>query len=295
VVCLAGVLLLGGLSAGLWWRQREPVLGGFSLATLVGLSGFVLVLACVVVARYSRTLTDYRALSAHLAERVAEREGHLRQAFEALRSQQQEQAVLSERQRIMREIHDGIGSQLVGLLNMVSQEGGGDPRELELQVRQALDEMRMAVDSLQPMDADLTTVLATLRYRLQPRLQAAGLRVVWDVATLPPLAELSPQAALQLQRILLEAFTNVLKHAQARQVTVSARWSPGGDGDVPAVRLRLIDDGIGPQPSPEGAPAGHGLANMRARAASIGAVLQIGPGTGGGTCVAIDWPQPGKA
>ena len=191
VACLAMVLREA-------WRERQPiswlvVLSG-ALAVMAGVHdfflvrtgwlgemsrpltphamfGFVLVLAWVVVARYSRTVTDYRALNEHLAERAAEREKHLRQAFEALRSQQQEQAVLNERQRIMREIHDGIGSQLVGLLNMVSVEGGGDRRELEVQVRQALDEMRMAVDSLQPMDADLTTVLATLRYRLQPRLQ----------------------------------------------------------------------------------------------------------------------------
>ena len=116
--------------------------------------------------------------------------------------------------------------------------------------------------------------------------------MIWDVATLPPLAELSPQAVLQLQRILLEAFTNVLKHAQAKQVTVSARWVPAGEGYPPEVQLRLTDDGIGPQPTPEGAPAGHGLANMRVRAASIGAVLHIGPAIEGGTCVAIDWPQP---
>lgn len=312
VACLAMVLREA-------WRGRQPiawmVVFSGALAVMAGVHdfflvrtgwlgemsrqltphamfGFVLVLAWVVVGRYSRTVTDYRALNEHLADRVAEREEHLRQAFEALRSQQQEQAVLSERQRIMREIHDGIGSQLVGLLNMVSAEGGSDRQQLEMQVRHALDEMRMAVDSLQPMDADLTTVLATLRYRLQPRLQAAGLHVIWDVATLPPLAELSPQAVLQLQRILLEAFTNVLKHAQARQVTVSARWVPGTTGRYAEVQLRLIDDGIGLQPLPEGAPPGHGLANMRARAASIGALLHIGPSTHGGTCVAIDWPQP---
>ncbi|MDM4768156.1 ATP-binding protein [Pelomonas sp. SE-A7] len=255
------------------------------------LFAFVLVLAWVVVARYSRTLADYRSLNEHLAERVAEREEHLRQAFETLRSQQQEQAVLNERQRIMREIHDGIGSQLVGLLNMVNREGGSQREELETQVRQALDEMRMAVDSLQPMDADLTTVLATLRYRLQPRLQAAGLRVVWDVASLPPLAELSPQAVLQLQRILLEAFTNVLKHARASSVTVTARWIEGHGGRPAEVQLQLLDDGIGPQPAPADAPAGHGLANMRARATSIGAQLDIGPGPQGGTRVAIAWPQ----
>ncbi len=49
----------------------------------------------------------------------------------------------------------------------------------------ALDEMRMAVDSLQPAQDDLSTLLATLRYRLQPRLDAAGIELVWNVALIP--------------------------------------------------------------------------------------------------------------
>jgi hypothetical protein len=82
---------------------------------------FVMILAGLVVERYSRTVDDYSALNANLAARVAEREDQLRAAFETMRQQQQTQAVLLERQRIMREIHDGVGSQLVGLLNVVTQ------------------------------------------------------------------------------------------------------------------------------------------------------------------------------
>ncbi|WP_077035887.1 sensor histidine kinase [Pelomonas sp. KK5] len=243
---------------------------------------FVLILAALVAGRYSRTVADYRALNETLSERVAEREQHLREAFEALRHQQQEQAVLNERQRIMREIHDGIGSQLVGLLNMVGRAG---PEQLSEQVRLALDEMRMAVDSLQPVHSDLTTVLATLRYRLQPRLQAAGIEVVWDVAALPPLAELPPQSVLHVQRILLEAFTNVLKHARASRVTMHARWL----AEAHTIALRLSDNGIG---APAGAGGGHGLKNMQARAEAIGARLRLEAAEGGGCCVALDWPQP---
>jgi signal transduction histidine kinase len=56
---------------------------------------------------------------------------------------------------------------------------------VEEHVKLALDEMRMAVDSLQPTHDDLPTVLATLRYRLQPRLDAAGIELVWNVAVMP--------------------------------------------------------------------------------------------------------------
>ena len=272
---------------------RMGLLGGSSLAlTPHAIFFLVLILAGVVVERYSRSVADYRALNEHLAERVAQRERQLGEAFETLRAQREEQVVQSERQRMMREIHDGIGSQLVGLLNMVNKPDA-NPQQLEEQVRLALDEMRMAVDSLQPTLSDLVTVLATLRYRLQPRLHAAGLEVVWDVGTLPPISPLSPQSLWQVQRILLEAFTNVLKHAGATRVTVHASYR---DGAEPGVVVSVSDNGCGlagRQPKGAGTVAGHGMANMRARAAAIGASLCFEPGPGGGTRVVMQWTLPG--
>lgn len=249
---------------------------------------FVLIMAVLVAERYSRTVANFRALNSDLSSRVDEREGQLREAFDSLRQQQHDQSVSNERQRIMREIHDGVGSQLVGLLNTVARPGA-DPAELREQVQHALDEMRMAVDSLQPVHDDLVTVLATLRYRLQPRLQAAGVTVVWDVAELPTLRHLSPHAVLQVQRILLEAFTNVLKHARASQVIVQARWH---GADEPLVKLQIADDGVGlcaDAGAGEARHHGRGIDNMRARATAIGAVLRVEHAVGGGVCVALDW------
>lgn len=251
---------------------------------------FVMILAGLVVERYSRTVADYRALNANLAARIDEREAQLRGAFDTMRQQQQEQAVLLERQRIMREIHDGVGSQLVGLLNVVTQPAP-DRNVVEEHVKLALDEMRMAVDSLQPTYDDLPTVLATLRYRLQPRLDAAGIELVWDVAVIPATAPFAAQAALQLQRILLEAFTNVLKHASATRIVMHASWH--GEETPPLVRIMLTDNGRGLPAAPDGSrPPGHGIANMRARAQSIGAKLRIETADehAGGTRVLMDWP-----
>jgi len=218
---------------------------------------------------------------------VAEREQQLHQAFGDLQKQQQEQAVLTERQRIMREIHDGVGSQLVGLLSMVGQRNT-DPAVLEEHVKQALDEMRMAVDSLQPVHGDLVAVLATLRYRLQPRLAAAGVQVRWDVSQLPTLPQLSPQSVLQVQRILLEGFTNVLKHARATEVAVQAQLVDTDEGRA-VIQLSLTDNGVGLPAQRE--VGGHGVANMQSRAASIGASLRVEPGAEGGTSVVLHWPM----
>jgi signal transduction histidine kinase len=222
---------------------------------------------------------------------VDERERQLRDAFESLREQQHTQSVSNERQRIMREIHDGVGSQLVGLLNMVTRTDA-DPTALREQVEMALDEMRMAVDSLQPAHDDLATLLATLRYRLQPRLQAAGIEVVWDVGELPDLQQLSPHAALHMQRIVLEAFTNVLKHARASQVTVQISWREQDGVDAPLVLLRIADNGIGlgtDLRTHEAQIYGRGLNNMQTRAAAIGAEFCVEPSTSGGMCISLEW------
>lgn len=251
-----------------------------------GMFVFVLIMAVMMAERYNRAVAGQRALNADLTRRIGEREAQLQQAFEALQAQRHQQSVAGERQRIMRDIHDGVGAQLVGLLSLVDQPGA-QPAALREQVQGALDEMRTAVDSLQPSHDDLVTLLATLRWRLQARLQANGIAVVWDIDELPTLRALDPHTVQNLQRILLEAFTNLLKHARATQVTVQARWLPL---DPPRVALRILDNGVGLATAQPGRPAGQGLVNMRARALAIGAELVVGAGPDGGVCVALQLP-----
>ena len=232
-----------------------------------------------------------------LRQRLHQRNRQLQESLDRIQQlmserarEEQELAIAQERQRIMREIHDGVGSQLVGLLNVVTQ-ARPDRVVIEEHVKLALDEMRMAVDSLQPTHDDLATVLATLRYRLQPRLDAAGIELVWDVEVIPQLEPFAAQAALQLQRILLEAFTNVLKHAGASRIVMHASWH--GEEAPSLVRIMLTDNGRGlPSAPANGGRTGHGIANMRARAQSIGARLLIETvdPAAGGTRMQLDWP-----
>lgn len=272
---LAGLYDLAGVRLGLAGPAR------FSL-TPHTMFLFVVIMAGIIVDRYSRSVAGLKALNQTLEGRIAAKESELRQAFDELQAQKATQAAAGERQRIMRDLHDGVGAQLVGLLNLVQQP---EPQRavLEEHVKAALDEMRLAVDSMQLTDGDLTTALATLRWRVQPRLQAAGLAMHWEVAQLPALPSMTPTTVLQVQRIVLEALTNVLKHAKARAV-----WVVCSAGDGGALTLEVADDGQG---LPEGATAhgGHGLGNMRARAEAIGATLTLGPRAGGGTQVRLHW------
>ena len=226
-----------------------------------------------------------------LSSSLDARERELDEARRALHEQEKREAVLQERQRMLRELHDGVGAHLVGLRSLL-QRGAAAQGDMAAAIEDALDEMRMAVDSLQAVDGDLTTLLATLRWRMQPRLDAAGIAVRWNVPQLPLLDSLSPAVALQIQRLLLEGLTNVLKHSRASAVEIEAR----ADGRSWAISLR--DNGVGLPASAGAAMRGQGLANMARRAAEIGARFSIGPllgqaGSSTGTSLELSWPAAG--
>ena len=98
---------------------------------------------------------------------------------------------------------------------------------------------------------------------------------------------LEPPQILQVQRILLEGFTNVIKHAKASRVVMQARWQTA---PTPTVVLRLIDNGVGLSAPALGLP-GLGLPSMQARAQALGATLTLSPGDEGGAILSIVWPM----
>ncbi len=253
---------------------------------------YVLMMGWLVVERYTLQNKLYHNLSITLEDRVKERETQLEKSFEEIKVQSEERVRLVERQRIMSDIHDGVGGQLVALVNMIKR-GHADPllfdrKQLSEHAQMALDELRVAVDAMQPVDGDLATVLATLRYRLEPRLKASGIDLVWRIDELPLWSDLTPQKVLQIQRILLEAFTNVIKHSGAKMVMFTAWHQPA----IPSVDIVLQDDGVGFDINPEDSQ-GHGLGNMSFRANAIGATLRVYSSSGKGTRLSLKMPyQP---
>jgi signal transduction histidine kinase len=233
---------------------------------------YVIVMGWILVQRYTEQHALYHELNVTLERRVQEREQQLSRSFEQIQEQGEERARLVERQRIMSDIHDGVGGQLVGLVNMIKQGERNhalfDQKQLSEHAQMALDELRVAVDAMQPVEGDLATVLATLRYRLEPRLKASDLALIWQIDELPIMSELNPQKVLQIQRILLEAFTNIIQHAKATTVTVSAKHLV----DMDSVQITIDDDGVGFEPQ-ELKATGHGVRNMCFRAEAIGALI----------------------
>jgi signal transduction histidine kinase len=140
--------------------------------------------------------------------------------------------------------------------------------------------MRLAIDALAAEEADLGSALGNLRYRIEPRLRAAGIELAWDARNLPEEIGLHPDAVLPILRIVQEALNNTLKHSAARVARVTFDTSRAADAEY--LDIRIADNGRGMVPEGVG---GRGLLNMRNRATRIGAQLNIQSAPGSGTVV----------
>jgi signal transduction histidine kinase len=239
-------------------------------------------LATPLVDRFFRALREAETARSEMESRVREREQLLKRNFEWLRESERAQARNQERQRIMQDIHDGLGSQLLSALMLVERRALSNRQVAQL-LRESIDDLRLAIDAIASEEATLADALGNLRFRMEPRLRAAGIGLAWDVRGLPAELQLDPGVVLPILRIVQEALTNALKHSRARAVCVEARVD-GWDADR-FLRVRVTDDGRGI--GDEGV-RGRGLLNMRSRAAKIGAQLSLTSAPGAGTTVAVD-------
>jgi signal transduction histidine kinase len=238
-------------------------------------------IGATTIERHLRAVTALERAKVELEERVAQKTREIEANFRRVQEAEREQALARERQRIMADMHDGLGSALIGLLGSV-QSGKPSLEEVERRLLDALQELRLAVDSLEPMDGDLGVVLGNVRHRMRAAIEHSGVKLHWQVGELPHVSYLTPQAILAVQRIILEALTNSLRHSRASTVTVSARAEDGW------LRIQVADDGVGFREL--GSPGGRGLDNLRRRAAGLGGTLDIRSALGAGASVILRLP-----
>ncbi len=185
----------------------------------------------------------------------------------------QRDAVTAERNRILQDMHDGMGAHLIAALHLARREDV-ERGALVRSIEDSIQDMRSIIDSLDFNGHDLIPLLANLRTRLEPRLNALGIELKWGVvAPLPEIVHMTPGKALAVMRIVQESINNVIQHAQARTIRIGA----AADGD--AVRIEIADDGHGFDPTRARA-SGRGIVGMRTRAKTLHAALDIVGGVG---------------
>lgn len=215
----------------------------------------------------SKATEEVKQANASLEQRLQAREAELVQSHERLRDIEQRQTLSQERQRLMQDMHDGMGSSLTSALRVV-ERGQLDEAEVAQVLKGCIDDLKLAIDSMEPVDADLLLLLATLRFRLGPRLESTGIALRWEVQDLPALDWLDPKNSLHILRILQEAFSNIIKHTNATEIRVAT----GADAD--GVVVTVTDNGQGFVVESALESGGKGLSNQMRRAQAIGAEVR---------------------
>jgi len=205
--------------------------------------------------------------------------------------QQAEQlAVMEERERLARDLHDSV-TQSLYCLTLFAEAGRrlirtGDLERAESYLarlaetaQDALKEMRLLVYELRPPALEREGLVGAIQQRLGAVERRAGVKahlLVDDMVRLPmPVEE-------ELYRIAQEALNNALKHAAATSVTVCIHVADG------QVELEVVDDGTGFDPATAGNGGGMGLVSMRKRAEKLGGALQVVSAPGQGTRVSVN-------
>ena len=193
-------------------------------------------------------------------------------------------AVDRERERIMRDIHDGIGASLVTALATAKHRN--DSPETIATLSRSLTDLRIGVDSLEPTDGDVVGLLASLRNRMERELKGAAVSFAWKVGDVPPLPWLDPIGALHILRILQEAIGNALSHADAKVIEV--RCEPYDEAGDEGILIQIVDCGGGFDV--EAVTRGNGLANISARAQAVGGKFWVSSQFGAGTVISLWLP-----
>jgi signal transduction histidine kinase len=191
-----------------------------------------------------------------------------------------------ERQRLRRDLHDGLGSYLAGIgfalagvRRQVTEPQATMLARVADQAAGATREVRRILDGLRPGPLEQLGLLDALRDLADRGAgTATPLVTVTCPPSLPPVPLLVELAAYQ---ITSEALTNVIRHAKATQCELSVSVTPT------RLCLAVTDDGVGLPPQ---AHYGVGLESMRVRAETVGGVLAVRRRSGGGTVVSVELP-----
>lgn len=242
-------------------------------------AGILLGLGVIMSAAREATEARRTVMTANqvLADRLAERETELADNYEVQKQMLQRQVALEERQRIVRDMHDGIGGQLLGLMMQV-RSGRIEAPQVAEGLQSSIADLRLIVDSMDTAEESLSETLRSLEHRVRPQVEAAGMAFHFFNSAGDAMTAPGPRATLQILRILQEAVTNAIRHSGATEITVDS--SIDADG---AIVLAVLDNGRG---LPQALRRGHGLKSMESRANAIGASLSV-TSIAGGTEVSL--------
>ncbi len=232
----------------------------------------LLTFSIMLIRNFVVALETSETLNVELEARVAEKVDALEQEHALRRQMEQEQLLMQERQRLLQEMHDGLGGHLVHAL--ATAERAPQLESMVDPLKTALEDLRLIIDSLDPEEGTFEAVFSSLRARVARTVDALGMEFTWQLDPALDALELNPHEVLNLARIIQEAVTNVVKHAHATALTVTGTYEPISR----TATFRVQDDGNGFTTNGDG---GRGMTSMHGRAAELQGTLSVASGRHG--------------
>lgn len=223
--------------------------------------------------------------TAALQAKVSQQEAIIAAQEKAIEDSLKAKGRLEERQRLTRDIHDGIGGQLLSLLVRV-KDGEMNQTEIENDLQYGLNDLRLIVDSMDHSDSSLEEAFVTFRARAKAQLNAAKIKLVWETSNPLVPSYFGPAAILNIYRLMQEALTNAIRHSNCDTIKVNIVRETSDENLV----IIMSDNGVGYDTSQTN-KAGQGLKNMKFRAKALGADLEIVRLETGGTDVRLSVPH----
>jgi signal transduction histidine kinase len=270
---LCGTLLAAGaaLLAGLWvvaGTGGTLVLAWQANVALWPLAGAALPLLMLTEGR--SIWTEFIAARTKIREQAAV----IKQQRTALDDSIRSQAIGEERQRFLRDVHDGVGGHLLSLLMRVRADDA-DREDVEQELEKGLTDLRLMADSLDNVGQDLDTALAAFHRRAAQQLASAGLAFDWSKPDQLASFPMDARAVLHLYRIIQESLSNCIRHARAKRFGVAFDLVDSGQ----QLCVMIEDDGIGFVSGM--VEEGRGLASIRQRAEKLRGTVTFGPAKDG--------------
>ncbi len=261
--------------------------GGFALARYAILF-FLMAMAWILADRFLRLLSREKTLRSEIAEELRVKKMALEQELLEKEVLLNQSAHHTQRRRLLQDLHDGMGLQLNGLMGLV-EHGSLDRRELTSEVRTTLEQLRVMMDGTESFDGTLAELFGHVRYRVETRLLRHAIRLVWNCQlTNVTEVKVNPSSALNLQRVMFELCTNIIKHAKASCVNVDIQMT--NKSDMPnELHIVIKDDGIGLQTeeikkstNADASFSGAGTLSVKRRVTELNANYEIISSASGG-------------
>lgn len=247
------------------------LIGGHVAVARSGLLVLLIAMVTVTLNRFTSAMTQFDRSADILKTRTTEIDARLRSAYEQLREEREHAVLEQERARLMRDLHDGLGSEMVAVLALAERDEA-KVADIAYHARAALADMRLIIASLEDYGGNLALAFGAWKERAEPQIRAAEMDLHWCLADLDLVTDFGPASVLDILRIFQEALTNVIRHSKASSITVTSQLANG------TIILTFEDDGVGISGD---AHAGKGLMNMRDRAKELDGDFAITTGTFG--------------